>query len=200
MKYLSCTAMILMFAACNTGSEKKAAENSGRTASTPVTIQTSEATKKAITGVLGAYYQLKDALVEADTLAANKAAVTLATLADSIRVDGIKDSSLSITIKNFSGTIAAEAIALPEEQDITGKRRSFSMITENLYPLLQSVQYNESVIYHEMCPMAFNDTEAAFWLSDNREIVNPYLGKKHPKYASGMLHCGELKDSLSYSK
>jgi Protein of unknown function (DUF3347) len=200
MKYLSCTAMIIMLAACNTGSEKKATENSGTTASTPVTIQTSEATKKAITGVLGAYYQLKDALVEADTTAANKAAVTLATLADSIRVDGIKDSSLSITIKNFSGTISAEAIALPEEQDITGKRRAFSMITENLYPLLQSVQYNESVIYHEMCPMAFNDTEAAFWLSNNREIVNPYLGKKHPKYASGMLHCGELKDSLSYSK
>ena len=200
MKYLSCTAIILMLAACNTGSEKKAAENTAATSGTPVTIQTSEATKKAITGVLGAYYQLKNALVEADTTAANKAAVTLATLADSIRVDGIKDSSLSSTIKNFSGTIAAEAIALPEEQDITGKRRSFSMITENLYPLLQSVQYNESVIYHDMCPMAFNDTEAAFWLSDNREVVNPYLGKKHPKYASGMLHCGELKDSLSYRK
>jgi hypothetical protein len=48
--------------------------------------------------------------------------------------------------------------------------------------------------------MAFNDNETAFWLSDNREVVNPYLGKKHPKYASGMLHCGEVKDSLAYAK
>jgi hypothetical protein len=48
--------------------------------------------------------------------------------------------------------------------------------------------------------MAFNDNEAAYWLSNSREVVNPYLGKKHPKYSSGMLHCGEVKDSLNYGK
>jgi hypothetical protein len=48
--------------------------------------------------------------------------------------------------------------------------------------------------------MAFNDNETAFWLSNSREVVNPYLGKKHPKYASGMLHCGEVKDSIAYAK
>ncbi len=74
------------------------------------------------------------------------------------------------------------------------------MITENLYPLLQAAQYQGNTVYQQMCPMAFNDNEAAYWLSNSREVVNPYLGKKHPKYSAGMLHCGEVKDSLNYRK
>lgn len=74
------------------------------------------------------------------------------------------------------------------------------MITENLYPLLQIVQYQGATVYQQMCPMAFNDNEAGYWLSDSREVVNPYLGKKHPKYSGGMVHCGEVKDSINYSK
>jgi hypothetical protein len=47
------------------------------------------------------------------------------------------------------------------------------------------------------CPMAFNDTETANWISNSSEIINPYLGNNHPKYKAGMLHCGELKDSIT---
>ena len=45
--------------------------------------------------------------------------------------------------------------------------------------------------------MAFGDDQAANWISNSTEIVNPYLGKRHPKYKAGMLHCGELKDSIT---
>jgi len=47
--------------------------------------------------------------------------------------------------------------------------------------------------------MAFNDSDEAYWLSNSREIVNPYLGKKHPRYKAGMLACGDLTDSLDFS-
>jgi hypothetical protein len=46
--------------------------------------------------------------------------------------------------------------------------------------------------------MAFNDTETAQWLSKTEDIRNPYLGLHHPKYKSGMLECGEVKDSIDY--
>jgi Protein of unknown function (DUF3347) len=192
--------LIIILNSCSGDKEKKTADSSVNSSGSAVTVQTDSSTKTAISAMLGAYYQLKDALVEADTSAASLASMKLATLADSIHVDGLNDSSLINTINNLSGTIAAEAKTMPQEADITEKRRSFSMITENFYPLLQAVQYNDAIVYHQMCPMAFNDTESAFWLSDNREIMNPYLGKKHPKYSAGMLHCGELKDSISYRK
>ena len=31
---------------------------------------------------------------------------------------------------------------------------------------------------------------------NTEEIINPYLGKNHPEFKSGMLHCGEVKDSI----
>jgi hypothetical protein len=46
--------------------------------------------------------------------------------------------------------------------------------------------------------MAFNDNEAAIWLSKTPQIRNPYLGLHHPRYKSGMIDCGETKDSLRF--
>jgi Cu(I)/Ag(I) efflux system membrane fusion protein len=40
--------------------------------------------------------------------------------------------------------------------------------------------------------MAF-DNKGAYWLSDQAKIRNPYFGDK-------MLECGEVKDTLNYSK
>lgn len=200
MKYLLFAAAIGFLSACSGNNKEEKGESAPAEAMTPKTVQVSAATTSSITNMLASYYQLKDALVEYDTAAANKAATSLVTAADSVNTKEITDSALAITLQNFSGSIASEAKALAGEPDLVEKKRSFSMITENLYPILQAVQYNETVIYHQMCPMAFNDNEAAFWLSNNREVVNPYLGKKHPKYASGMLHCGEVKDSLAYAK
>jgi hypothetical protein len=44
--------------------------------------------------------------------------------------------------------------------------------------------------------MAFNENEPANWISNSQEIINPYLGKNHPKHKGTMLHCGEVKDSI----
>jgi hypothetical protein len=70
------------------------------------------------------------------------------------------------------------------------KRRSFQMISDQLYDLVRTVRYDRQVVYHTFCPMAFND-EGAYWLSNSSDIKNPYFGPK-------MLTCGEVKDSLDF--
>ncbi len=71
------------------------------------------------------------------------------------------------------------------------------MISELMYPsFLKTVNYEGPKLFLQNCPMAFNDTESANWISNSEEIVNPYLGKNHPKYKGGMLHCGEIKDTI----
>lgn len=163
-------------------------------------VVTGSAVKAAAKEMLTHYLVLAEALVNYDSVQANKAAMALAAASDSVDLSGTPDSAVMRTILDQAGTIHSEALALAEEKDLTEKRREFSMITEHLYPLLQAIQYNDQKLYYQMCPMAFNDTETAFWISDRPEIVNPYLGNKHPKYASGMLHCGEIKDSLHFAK
>ena len=157
--------------------------------------------EKSLTPVINAYYSLKDALIEADSAAADKSAAQLLALADSLKIAELKlDTTLAQSIETYRGNIAAETKGLIGETDLTQKRRAFSMISQNLLPLLKEVNYKAEPVYQQICPMAFNDDETAYWLSNTNEINNPYLGKKHPKYGAGMLHCGELGDSLIFKK
>lgn len=149
--------------------------------------------------MLNSYFNLRDALVEWDTAKVSADAAKLAEASVKVPYDELKaDTSVIATAKNFSGNIIAEAQGIVGEENIEGKRRSFYTLSENLYNLLRTVQYDQQVIYHDKCPMAFNDEEEAYWLSNTSQVVNPYLGKKHPRYASGMLHCGSVEDSIDY--
>lgn len=179
----------------STVSSQPAVENS------IIPIENQTATEKKLTPVMKSYYALKDALVEADSALADQAATELLSLTDSLKFgDILDDSSLSLQLETYTGNIAAETRGFLGENDLTEKRRAFFMISQNLLPLLKDMNYRASAVYQQICPMAFNDNEEAFWLNNSAEIVNPYLGKKHPKYAAGMLHCGELGDSLLIKK
>lgn len=120
MKYLSLALILITLASCNGRSDKTAAESS-TTAAAAVSIPSNNPVHASITRALTAYYVLKNALVEADTLAASNASGELSALAYSISVEGLTDSSIITTIKTFSGSIASEAGALPQENNITEK-------------------------------------------------------------------------------
>lgn len=171
------------------------------TQSPMVALADQTAAEKGLTPVINAYYLLKDALIEADSISTDKSAAQLLALADSLKIAELQlDTILAQTIETYRGNIVAETKGLIGETDLTQKRRAFSMISQNMLPLLKEVNYKATPVYQQICPMAFNDDETAYWLSNSTEINNPYLGKKHPKYGAGMLHCGELGDSLILKK
>ena len=161
----------------------------------------SDAFNTAFGNMLTVYYNLKDAFVDWDTTRVNQLTKSLKTLADSLPVNQLKaDSSIIIMARDYSSTISGEAAGIAGEKDIQEKRKGFYTLSEALYELVRTVRYDGQVVYHQHCPMAFNETEEAFWLSNKNEIVNPYMGNKHPKYKSSMLHCGDLTDSLDFRK
>jgi hypothetical protein len=146
------------------------------------------------------YFKLKDALVEDDTSGARENARLFLTALDSIPLEELKKDTLSI----YEGAVAtltdikANVNSLLSQGNITEMRRDFSMATEMMYPAFFSmIHYEGHTIYLQHCPMAFGDDAGASWLSKSREIMNPYLGKNHPEYHSSMLHCGEIKDSVT---
>lgn len=159
----------------------------------------SDAFNKPFNEMLNTYFDLKNALVNWDTAQTVTNAKKLAELAGKVPYDEIKaDTTIIQTAKSFSGSVVAEANGVAGETSIEGMRHSFYTLSENLYNLLRTVRYDQQVIYHDMCPMAFGDNDAAYWLSNSSEIVNPYLGNKHPKYHSGMLGCGSVEDSINF--
>ena len=161
----------------------------------------SDAFNTAFENLLTTYYEMKDAFVDWDTAKINVTSGRMKTLADSLPLNQLKaDSTIVGMAKSYSQSISGEAAGIVGEKDITEKRKSLYTLSENLYELLRTVRYDGQVIYHQHCPMAFNDTEEAYWLSKDSKVVNPYLGNKHPKYKSGMLHCGDITDSLDFRK
>jgi len=154
---------------------------------------------KPFNAFLDAYYTLKNAFVEWDSLQVDKAADALIADAGKVHYSALKaDSSIVSTAQSLSESVVAESKGILGEKTLEGKRRSFYTLSENLYNLVRAVHYDQQVIYHVKCPMAFNDTEEAFWLSNTSEVINPYLGKKHPKYHAGMINCGSVTDSIDY--
>jgi hypothetical protein len=161
----------------------------------------SDAFNMSLSNILDNYYALKAALVDWDSLGANHSASNLLVSADRLQLSELKaDSNIVGTARSLVLSISSEAKGLIGENNIEQKRRAFNMLTDELYNLIRTVRYDREIIYHIKCPMAFNDSSEAFWLSNTPKIVNPYLGNKHPVYKTKMLGCGEIIDSLDFSK
>jgi hypothetical protein len=153
----------------------------------------------SIDNIMQSYHQVKNAFVDGDTARVKENTVTFVSLLDSIPLSELK-SDTAMIFESASETIAdlrRNAQSLLEQNNITEMRKDFSMVTEMLYPaFFKTINYEGEKLYLQHCPMAFNGDQGANWISNELEIVNPYLGKNHPKYKGTMLHCGEIKDTI----
>ncbi len=160
----------------------------------------SENFNRAIDNVVISYLSMKNAFVEADTVSIKKSTKDFIVLLNKLPLDEMKkgdSSNVYLTIKSTVDDLISNANSLLTQHDITEMRHDFSTVTDMLYPtFFTAVNYEGNKLFVAKCPMAFSDSIAANWISNSAEIVNPYLGKNHPKYHAGMLGCGEIVDSI----
>jgi Ca2+/Na+ antiporter len=151
-----------------------------------------------IAAMMNSYIEMKNAFVDADSIEVKTKTSQFISSVDSLNLSELHetDSSLFVAAEQNISDIKANAAPILKENDITEMRHDFSMVSENLYPLLKTIGYEGQKLYWQNCPMAFGDDKPANWLSNTSEILNPYMGKKNPEYKSAMLHCGENMDSL----
>lgn len=191
MKRLFFIIPVIVFAACKGGGNKSAEVEAKPVEVQPVSLL-SDAFNTSFENILNNYYALRDALVASDTAAANKSAASLIAASDGLKLDELKaadTANLVIpTAQTYTSGISSESKGLQGESDIEAKRKSFQMISGNLFDLARTVRYTKEKIYLLNCPMAF-DNAGADWLSSSTDIKNPYFGSK-------MLTCGSVKDSV----
>jgi hypothetical protein len=119
------------------------------------------------------YVHLKDALVASNAADAKKAAEDL-------------QKSLSGIAESKSTTDAAKAVS--STSDLNQQRKAFSTLSNEMTTLVKTSKLSSGTLYIEYCPMA-NSNEGAFWLSNEKEIKNPYFGDM-------MLTCGSVKETI----
>jgi hypothetical protein len=159
----------------------------------------SDSFNQSINKLVESYLSIKDAFVEGDTSVVKSKTTQFCKQLEILNFAELaKDSSgIYETVKMTQSDILANANSLLQQKDITEMRRDFSALTDVMYPtFFNAIKYEGPVLYLQNCPMAFNDDEPANWISNNKEIENPYMGKNHPKYHAGMLNCGDIKDTI----
>ncbi|WP_027077013.1 efflux RND transporter periplasmic adaptor subunit [Maribacter antarcticus] len=133
--------------------------------------------------VLNSYSQLKDAFVQSDI---EKVKIATGVLLKDL--EKIKISSLTETQKEHFGGIDEALNAILEDADLENQRVNFVVLNESIIPVAMNMSTMNPPFYVQKCPMA-NQNKGALWLSESREIKNPYYGDE-------MLTCGSVIDTI----
>ncbi|AKD55092.1 DUF3347 domain-containing protein [Spirosoma radiotolerans] len=130
---------------------------------------------------LTAYYQVKDALVATDAAKAKLGATAL--VAALGKVDAAKFTAAD---KKALATAKTKAASISKSTSVDAQREQFNGLSSSMIALAKATKPAKT--YVQFCPMAA-DGKGASWLSDKREVRNPYYGNK-------MLTCGSVKEEI----
>ena len=169
-KVFACMFSGLVFIAVSCGQPQ--AKGEGKLTDTAMT-DTETPDSQSVSGVLSAYINLKNRLVQSDADGGKKAA-----------------EALKQQLADVQGCAAAanEADAIAGAKNIDEQRKAFVALSKDIIPLAKGFKTTDTM-YVAYCPMA-NSNKGAYWLSEIREIKNPYFG-------DDMLTCGEVKSVLN---
>ena len=152
-----------------------------------VTVIDAKKTSANLTELYSHYTHLTFALSGDDDKEAVSAAKGILASFPKIDKTGFSDeqkkeyAELESSIKEHAQHIADNA------GNIDHQREHLDLMSEDFYDLLKDFGTSKTV-YKIFCPM-YNDNKGAFWLSDSREVKNPYYGKK-------MASCGEVQEEI----
>ncbi len=180
------------FAACNgasssTSEAKTSADSS--TTKTSMAPAATEVTKSTVSikGILDTYLKMKNAFAhDKDKDAANAGKDLI------IELDKIDKASLGAEQAKTYSDIKDDAKEHADHiatnaGNIKHQREHFDMLSKDIYQLVKTFGAGQN-LYYDHCPM-YNNNKGADWISETKEINNPYLGKAMPT-------CGSMKEEL----
>ncbi len=138
------------------------------------------------TPIINAYIQIKNGLVADSENATAKGGTALLT------------AFSQFDMSNLSGETHKEYMEILEsakenaehivKSPIGHQREHFEVLSTDINDLI-TLLGTEKTLYQDFCPMA-NNNKGAYWLSEVKEIKNPYFGAK-------MMKCGSVKKQIN---
>ncbi|MES2431669.1 MAG: DUF3347 domain-containing protein [Bacteroidota bacterium] len=138
--------------------------------------------------IIAGYLQLKNALTKdngKDAATAGNAIVATLAKVDMKSLSNVQMKSymdIADDLKEHAEHIGANA------GKITHQREHFEMLSKDIADLVKTFGNGGQTLYKDFCPMA-NDNKGAYWISETKDIKNPYLGKAMPT-------CGSVKETI----
>ncbi len=173
----------ISFTACNTTGSKQT-NNTDSAQTGPVTTPTNHANPAE--GMVTGYLNLKNSLAADNGSAAAKNGQEILDAVSKFDPSTLTPDQKKVFL-SLVGDIKENSEHISENGDkIEHQREHFEMLSKDMYDLLKATGAGKEM-YLDSCPMY--DNGKGTWLSESKEIKNPYLGKKMPD-------CGAIKETL----
>ena len=195
---IAATATTIFLAACNSGNKQSANSNANAadTSQSTMTSSSNDASqanamqtnsKGSIKEIVTGYLQIKNALANDD----GKEAVSGGKAMMDAMQKFDKSSLTSQQQKDYNdmeSDMKENAEHISENADkMDHLREHFEMLSQDMTDMVKTFNAGQT-LYEDFCPM-YNNKKGAYWISETKEIKNPYLGKKMPT-------CGEVKEEI----
>ncbi|EMR02723.1 DUF3347 domain-containing protein [Cesiribacter andamanensis] len=140
-----------------------------------------------ISALTGQYLKLKDALVASNQEQANNAAADMLASLKAWKGDGLADAQKEF-YEQRSSPMQENLQQIVQNTELSAQRNYFGRLSKHTTELVKGFGTGQGSLYYQYCPMAFDD-KGGYWLSDSKEIRNPYYGDE-------MLTCGRVAQTL----
>ena len=184
---ISFAASIVLTACGNNNSAQQQEIKKDTTSGNATATNESHMVNTGISSVLYGYLSIKNALATDD---GNKAASSAKNLNDAL--SKVNESAMSQDVKKVYTEVKADILEHAEHiganaSNIAHQREHFDILSKDVIDLVNATGSSQT-LYKDFCPM-YNGKKGAFWLSETKDISNPYYGKT-------MQTCGELKQEI----
>ncbi|NQY28616.1 MAG: efflux RND transporter periplasmic adaptor subunit [Flavobacteriaceae bacterium] len=137
--------------------------------------------------VFNDYINLKDALIIDDSKTVMTNANTILKNLGKVNMKLLTKTKAHNHWMQLEKVIHTSASSIKQTSDIKEQRNHFKELSSHLIIAIKTFGINKKV-YHQFCPMA-DDNKGAYWLSKEKQVLNPYFGDV-------MLKCGEVKETI----
>ena len=173
----------LLLAACTNTATKNSLNDTTGTEK----VVKMKVSKTAISGLVTNYIAMKNALVADNDKDAASAGQEMTKAFDSFDKTSLTSeqakvyNEIAVDAREHAEHIGANA------GNIAHQREHFDTLSQDMYDLVKSVGAGTK-LYVTNCPM-YNKNKGANWLSETKEVQNPYFGQS-------MAKCGSVKEEL----
>lgn len=147
-----------------------------KTYSQTATTSMQDSVKVQVSPIITTYLSLKDALVAGNSTAAISNSNEL--------IKAINDSLKNGTNQETWNSLLNDATSISQASNIKIQREKFVSLSQSMMELAKTLKLSNAPLYVQYCPM-----KKASWLSDSKNIRNPYYGNM-------MLTCGSVKETI----
>jgi hypothetical protein len=185
----------LILAACNSNKSPESQNRSYDTQTKPQTDSSTIAISKvanarnavSIKEIVSIYLQLKNTFTEDNTAGAATVGKTLEAAVKNFDKTALTPVQKK-TFEDVEDDLKEHAEHIGKNGgNIAHQREHFEMLSKDMYDLVKTFGGGQ-VLYKVFCPM-YNNEKGAFWISETKEIKNPYLGKAMPT-------CGDILEVI----